>query len=410
MLLAAGVAIDLAGQGQHRPMHHAPMPSDAAKRIGSAASRATVLEMKHRGDSQVMPMAASTLGTPYALHPGAREGVRNVMSDTGKSVPGPPVFVRRAPLVSAAVAGSIFAISVVHFVTPAGPHEFHWVHLLAQKLYVIPILVAAAWWGVRSTLITTAIVSVIFGVHIAKDWAGYQMVQADQIADIINLWIVALVSALLFQRIRRFVDEVHQAHQETLTALAASLDLREHGTGRHSQRVRDYSLLLADRLGIAGDREREDLAIGALLHDVGKIGIPDRILLKETGHSEEEFREIKRHPDLGASLIGGIGSLQVAADLVRCHHEKYDGTGYPRGLAGETIPAGARVFAVADSFDAMTTDRPYRRALGFREVVDLITRDRGTHFDPAVVDAFLGIPFREWARVASRHDTVLIEE
>lgn len=301
-----------------------------------------------------------------------------------------------------AVVVSVALISLTHFVTPSGPHAFHWVHILAQRLYFIPVLVAAAWLGLRATLVTTSLVTPIMFVHIMRDWRGFQMVQAEQMAEIASLWIAAAISGVLFRRLRGALLEIHDAHEETLSALAASLDLREHGTARHSHRVRDYSLVLADRLGMTGERERRDLALGALLHDIGKIGVPDRILLKESALSEEELIVIRKHPDLGASLIGGIESLAEACELVRSHHEKFDGTGYPRGLAGDAIPLGARIFAVADAFDAMTTDRPYRRAMSLTEAARRITEARSTHFDPSVVDAFLNVPFTEWTHLAER--------
>ncbi|MBI2840625.1 MAG: HD-GYP domain-containing protein [Acidobacteria bacterium] len=313
---------------------------------------------------------------------------------------------RRAAL---AVALSTLLVSFIHFATPAGPHEWHWVHLAAQKLYLVPILVAAAWLGVSRTILVTLAVSALFVLHIVTDWRGYEMVQADQIGDLVNLWVAALVASLLFQRIGRSLERIHRSHEETLHALAASLDLREHGTGQHSCRVREYALLLADRLGLCGEAARWNLATGAFLHDVGKIGVSDSILLKPGALTDVERAEIKRHPDLGAALIGGIESLGEARELVLCHHERYDGTGYPRGLAGEAIPLGARIFAVADAFDAMTTDRPYRRALSFREVRASIAAERGTHFDPVVLDAFMHISRAEWASVAARYGIVLAE-
>ena len=143
------------------------------------------------------------------------------------------------------------------------------------------------------------------------------------------------------------------------------------------------------------------MAWGALLHDVGKIGITDRVLLKAGPLSDGEWREMRKHPDLGATLVGEIGFLRPARELVRAHHERYDGAGYPRGLAGDAIPLGARIFGVADAFDALTTDRPYRRGLDHTEAARRIAAGRGSQFDPAVVDAFLRIPADAWSRAAS---------
>lgn len=304
------------------------------------------------------------------------------------------------------IAGGVLLTAAVHVALPAGPHSWHWLHLLAQKLYYVPILMTASWFGLGATLGTTLAVSLFFGFHVLKDWAGLPMVQADQIAEIANFWLVAIVAGLLFTRERRALDEVRFAHGETLTALASSLELREPYTAGHSRRVRDYALLLADAMGLAEEGLRSAVAVGALLHDVGKIGIPDRIL-KEGPLGEEEWRDMRRHPDLGAALIGDIRFLAAARELVRAHHERYDGSGYPRGLAGDAIPLGARIFAVADAFDALTTERPYHCALDPTEASRRIAAGRGSQFDPAVVDAFLRVPREAWSRVASADSVAL---
>ena len=307
------------------------------------------------------------------------------------------------------IAGGVLLTAAVHVVLPAGPHSWHWLHLLAQKLYYVPILMTASWFGVRATLGTTLAVTLFFGVHVLKDWAGLPMVQADQLAEIVNFWVVAIVAGLLFARERRALEEVRRAHGETLTALASSLELREPYTAGHSRRVREYALLLADEMGLAEEGLRSTLAMGALLHDVGKIGIPDRVLLKPGPLRDEEWHEMRRHPDLGAALIGNIAFLEPARELVRAHHEKYDGTGYPKGLAGEAIPLGARIFAVADAFDALTTERPYREALDPTEAERRIAAGRGSQFDPAVVDAFLRVPREAWFRAASANSVALTD-
>jgi putative nucleotidyltransferase with HDIG domain len=177
----------------------------------------------------------------------------------------------------------------------------------------------------------------------------------------------------------------------------------------HSKRVQEYALLLARRLGIKEGDTLEGLEMGALLHDVGKIGVPDGILLKKGGLTDEERDIVRRHPDLGASLLKRIPFLIGAREIVESHHEKFDGSGYPKGLKGEEIPIGARIFAVADVFDVLTTDRPYKTALSYRGAVGSLTSGRGTHFDPDVVDAFLGIPFRQWEEIALRNGVALRE-
>ena len=307
------------------------------------------------------------------------------------------------------VAAVTATVSLLHFLTPSGTHEWHWLHILYQKLFYLPLLMAAAFLGVRGTLATTACVSLIFLFHVLKDWSGDPMLQAELTGEIISFWVIAVASSLLFDRERRALEEVRLAHEETINALASSLDLREHETALHSLRVREYTLLLARRFGLKGEVSFMNIGMGALLHDLGKIGVADRILLKHGELTEEERQEIRRHPEFGASLIGGIGFLGNAREIVLSHHEKYDGSGYPAGLSGQAIPLGARIFAVADVFDALTTVRPYRIPMSYREARDFIAMESGKHLDPAVVDAFLGIPFAIWAEVASRNGVTLTE-
>ena len=301
------------------------------------------------------------------------------------------------------------AVSLLHFLTPAGPHAWHWLHLFYQKLYYVPILIAAAFLGIRGTLATALAVSFLFLVHILRDWSGDLMRQADQVGEIASFWVIAVASSFLFHRERFALEQERVAHEETLSALASSLDLREHETALHSRRVREYTMLLTRRMRLKDEAALLNIAIGALLHDVGKIGVPDHVLLKQGELTEEEWREIRRHPELGATLIDRIPFLAGAREIVLAHHERYDGSGYPKGLVGAEIPRGARIFAVADVFDALTTDRPYRAALSYKEAAYYITKESEPHFAPTVVDAFLAVPFRNWEETASRYGVTLRE-
>ena len=307
------------------------------------------------------------------------------------------------------VALVVFAIASAHFVTPAGQHGWHWVHILLQKLFYLPILMAASRFGLGGTLLTTGAVSSVFIIHVLLDWGGYRMAQADQVGEIASFWVIALTSSLLFRRERRALQETAEAHRDTIAALASSLDLREHETALHSKRVQEYALLLARRLGIKEGDTLGGLEMGALLHDVGKIGVPDGVLLKKGGLTEEERDGIRRHPELGASLLQRIPFLSGAREIVESHHEKFDGSGYPKGLKGDQIPIGARIFAVADVFDALTTDRPYKAALSYRRAAGMIARERALHFDPEVVEAFLKIPFGVLLETAMRYGVILRE-
>jgi len=184
---------------------------------------------------------------------------------------------------------------------------------------------------------------------------------------------------------REFSDAEHGALAE---ALAAALDLRERETGLHSKRVACHTLVLARRF--TNDREQlRQIYWGALLHDVGKIGIPDAILLKPGPLTQAEQLVMRTHPEKGHAIVAGVPFLRDAAQIVLAHEECFDGSGYPRGLAGEAIPLGARLFAVIDTLDAMTSDRPYRRGLPFDTAKAEILGFAGTQFDPAAVEAFV---------------------
>lgn len=299
------------------------------------------------------------------------------------------------------VAAVTAASATIHALTPAGPHSWHWLHVVSARLYYIPILLSVRSFGFSGAVATAAAVTALTFIHVVRDWSGLPMVQAEQAAEIATFWLVGLVSASLFRRERRARDATRVAHEETLAALAGSLELRERYTAGHSRRVRDYALLIADEMGLRDPAFLASLAQGALLHDVGKIGIPDRILLKPGPLGEDERNAMRRHPDLGASLVGDIAWLRTARELILAHHERYDGAGYPRGLAGAAIPLAARIFTVADAFDALTTDRPYHDALSWEEAASKVAGGRGSQFDPDAADAFLRIPFEAWARVAA---------
>ncbi len=184
------------------------------------------------------------------------------------------------------------------------------------------------------------------------------------------------------------VDRIDTAYLVTLEALVSAIDAREHEVGRHSLRVTEFSLILGKTSGVAG-RNLVDLYCGALLHDIGKIGVPDAILDKHGPLSPDEQRVMHQHPEIGYRIIGHIGYFTRAAEIVRAHHEHFDGSGYPRGLAGDAIPQGARVFAVADALDALTVKRPYRDPLSFEGALETILKGSGSLFDPSVTDVLL---------------------
>jgi response regulator RpfG family c-di-GMP phosphodiesterase len=204
--------------------------------------------------------------------------------------------------------------------------------------------------------------------------------------------------ALLERRVEEATRDLQRAFQQlkdtyraTLETLGAALDSRDVGTEAHSRRVHGYAMVTAREHGVA-EESMGDLAHGVLLHDIGKIGIPDAILLKPGPLTKDEWTIMRRHPEIGKRLIENIPFLKGAVPIVYCHHERWDGNGYPQGLREEDIPLGARIFAVVDAFDAMTFDRPYSRAVPFDAARAEIRRCAGSHFDPTVVESFSRIP------------------
>ncbi|BCS53811.1 HD-GYP domain-containing protein [Geobacter sp. SVR] len=203
------------------------------------------------------------------------------------------------------------------------------------------------------------------------------------------------------EQLRQTMHDLHLAYDNTLTALVKALDAREKEVGSHSERVMNYSKLMGSMLGISGI-ELEQLAKGALLHDIGKIGISDNILLKPGKLDEDEWREMRRHPLIGYAILSEIDFLKTPAEIILSHHERFDGSGYPKGLKGEQIPLGSRIFVLVDTLDAMTSDRPYRQALPFDAVISEVRKFSGSQFDPAIAELFLSVPRSRWEECAGK--------
>lgn len=216
--------------------------------------------------------------------------------------------------------------------------------------------------------------------HPDQDWIDYFETLAGQTAIAIN-------EASLWQNLQQSNMELIQAYDETLAGWSNALDLRDHETEDHTRRVTELTLRLAKMLGIDGD-DLVDIRRGALLHDIGKMGVPDNILTKPGRLTAEEWEIMRKHPVFAYTLLSPIKFLRKSLDIPYCHHEKWDGTGYPRGLKGEEIPLAARIFAVVDVWDAMTSDRYYRAAMSKKEAADYILANSGKHFDPMVVEVF----------------------
>jgi putative nucleotidyltransferase with HDIG domain len=201
---------------------------------------------------------------------------------------------------------------------------------------------------------------------------------------------IAIENAQLFEEVNRKTKEIQAAHFGSIQALAEALESKDAYTRGHSDRALEYAVAVGERIGVPPER-MEYLKYAAILHDIGKIGIPDAILNKPTKLTADEYQVMKSHPEKGAEIIRQIKYLDPVVPLVLYHQERYDGLGYPAGLKGDDIPIESRIVAVLDAYDAMTTDRIYRKAPGREQAILELKRNAGTQFDPKVVEAFLSV-------------------
>jgi HD-GYP domain-containing protein (c-di-GMP phosphodiesterase class II) len=202
----------------------------------------------------------------------------------------------------------------------------------------------------------------------------------------------------VFKQERARAQELRRSYMATVRALSNAVEARDAYTGKHAERVAAYGMELASAAGLEIS-DSPQIEFGFLLHDIGKVGVPDAILFKSSSLTEEEYALVRRHPLIGSEILRDVDFLGEGKLVVRHHHERWDGCGYPDGLRGEAIPLAARVFAVADALDALTTDRPYRPARTFALAREEVRAGAGTQFDPAVVAAYEGIPDATFERL-----------
>jgi putative nucleotidyltransferase with HDIG domain len=199
---------------------------------------------------------------------------------------------------------------------------------------------------------------------------------------------IAIDSAQLVNSLQQAHNNLIMAYDATIMGWSRAMDLRDQDSQGHAQRVTTMTLKLARHMGVS-DADLVHMRRGALLHDIGKIGVPDALLLKTEPLTKEEWEKMRKHPEFAYELLSSIGYLQPALDIPYCHHENWDGSGYPRGLKGEEIPLAARIFAVADVWDVITSDRPHRRGMPKEQALDYIREQCGKALDPEVVKIFL---------------------
>ncbi len=249
---------------------------------------------------------------------------------------------------------------------------------------------------------------------LTKPWNTFELMGAVHAAA--EHALLTRENARMTEDLRRKADElsginrqldrlVEQRTDDLLNGLVSALDLRDSETQWHSRRVGRYARHLAETLGVAG-RDLDDIERGAMLHDIGKIGVRDAVLLKPGPLTDEEWVEMRRHPSLGFEILKGISFLETARLVPLHHQEKFDGSGYPGGLSGENICLGARVFAVVDTYDAITSNRPYRKARSYEAARDEIAKFSGRQFDPRVVETWLKVAPEDWFTIR-RHLEIL---
>ncbi|MBL8102967.1 MAG: HD domain-containing protein [Anaerolineales bacterium] len=259
-------------------------------------------------------------------------------------------------------------------------------------------------WRIFFMLVSANFLIILIGINLANTitrplirlvQASVQVSQGDldvQINSSTNDEISVLTESFnsMVASLNQSQKELLNAYDDTLEGWARALELRDKETEGHSERVMELTIQLATEMGIHGEA-LTNIRRGSLLHDIGKMGVPDAILHKKGSLTEEEMAIVRRHPKFAYNMLKEIDYLQAALDIPFCHHEKWDGTGYPRGLKGEEIPITARIFSIVDVWDAMTNDRPYRKALPLEEVISYLKSQSGQHFDPNVADAFFRI-------------------
>lgn len=308
-------------------------------------------------------------------------------------------------VIAALVLVGLLASTVIIYFTDGTAGQFN----ALAHLYYIPIVAAALSFGPVAGVLSAVAAAVLGGPMMPADVAAHVMQPpSDWVTRAFFFVLVGVTvggltaqlrSALTAERRQR--DQLSQFGYETLTAFTEAVAQRDLYTGGHVKRIAGYATAVARELKLSLEQV-DTIGYAAQLHDIGKLAIPTEILRKPSYLSREEWDIIQQHPVIGSQILERISVLRGVVPLVRHHHERFDGTGYPDGLRGSEIPLGARIIAVVDAFDAMISDRPYRCAMSFEEAIDELRVGAGTQFDPGVVNVLLRILRRDGHRGIAR--------
>ncbi|MCI0443997.1 HD-GYP domain-containing protein [bacterium] len=288
------------------------------------------------------------------------------------------------------IAGSILVLTGAHYFTAMANVQ---VHDLFRRLYFVPIIYAAYSFGLRGGLATAAIVSVLYLPFIFLRIHGAAQ-RFDQYLEIAVFYGIGLITGMLSQKEKEAFKRLENLTLGVIRSLVTAIEAKDPYTKGHSVRVMQVAMILGRTMNFSPSELRR-LKIGALLHDIGKIAIDLSILHKHSKLQDSEFQIVKKHPEWGVRILGEIEELKDVLPVVLHHHEKYDGTGYPSSLSKTEIPLYARIISVADTFDALTSNRPYRKALSIPDALKEIKSASGNSLDPEIVDLFISHKIQE---------------
>lgn len=300
-----------------------------------------------------------------------------------------------------AVAATITAVGLYLRLRSFFPHT--------EIIFTLSVIGITARWGAKPGYVSTLMTIVSLGfLNVFFEQTGisfdFFVIAGFYFAAVFIVGTLSHQREAELEKRTRITETLNQTYTETIRSLVAALDKRDNETGGHSERVTSIALSIVHQMKLNDSLIRQ-IHWGALLHDVGKIGIPDRILRKQGPLTDEEWEIMKSHPQWGYDMLRGILFLQPVLDIVLYHHERFDGSGYPHGLSGQAIPLSARIFMIADAYDAMTNDRPYRKAMKAEDALAEIERCTPSQFDPEVVSAFMIALAHAW-ETGSKHTVI----